>query len=159
MLASLLLFGVVAVGKAPAELTPLSHVSAWWMTTKTPKWDDYRGKVLIVHTYPSFCCGWDQSVKLVRGVLDKWPGRVAALTINYGTLSNHRSEFDEARKGIKIDWPVGVDPESQFADKFFPGESVRYTFTLIDKKGNRSLKVIEDMDKLAENVEALLKKN
>lgn len=138
---------------------PLNLVGSWWTVQKAPKWEDFQGKVLIVHFYPSFCCGWDHSAKLVRSTLDKYPGKVNAITINYGNFSGSRREFEEASKGIKIDWPLGIDPQDKFVSQFYPNDSTRYTFTLFDKKGKRLAKPIENMDDLPKAVAKLVGEN
>jgi len=156
MIASLVLAG--AMLKVPESLTSLSLIDKWWIAKKAPKWEDYKGKVVIVHFYPSFCCGWDESMKHVRTALDKWPGKVAAVSVVYGTLAteNAKKEFEESIHGIKVDWPVGLDHDEKFSGKFYPGETPRYTYAILDRKGNRLPDVVASMDQLPKYVEKAL---
>ncbi len=138
---------------------PFALIESWWTVEKAPKWEDFKGKVLIVHFYPSFCCGWDQSAKLVRSMLDKYPGRVKAVTINYGNFSTSRREYEEASHDIKIDWPLGIDSHDKFVSQFYPNDSTRYTFTVFDKSGQRMTQPIENFEDLPKVVEKLVQKS
>lgn len=156
MIASLVMASLIT--QAPQPLIPFADIKKWWTVSKAPKWEDYKGKVVIVHFYPSFCCGFDVSVKHIREALDKWPGKVAAVSVVYGILANDsgKKEFDESIKNIKVDWPVGLDPDDKFSGKFYPNDSPKYTYAIIDRKGNRMPDVVPTIDQLPKYVEKAL---
>lgn len=155
MISSFVLAQAVLIAQ---ERPSLSDMKTWWQVSKAPKWEDYKGKVVIFHTYPSFCCGWHESMVAVKKELERHPKDVRAISFVYGFMAT-REAFNEEAKNLKISWPIGVDADESFAKKFFPNDMPRYTFTLFDRKGKRLDVVVSSFDQLGKEVDKILAAN
>lgn len=118
----------------------------------------WAGKVVLVMSYPTFCCGFDFAAKIAKETKDKYKDRgLAVLGVFYGTYDEEqRKSWDEVTKSIKIDWPILYDKDSKIIKAIYPNESTQYTFCFIDRKGQVRVFKMNDLKDVVPCAEKLL---
>ena len=117
-----------------------------------------KGKVVLVHFSPSFCCGYDFTAKMVHKALQRYGSQgLTAFGVVSGTLDAEQIKiWNEVRPQVPVSWPVGVDNDGMTRKALFPkvGE-VEYSFCFIDRQGRLrkfAFKKLDDMFPVAEKL-------
>jgi len=150
---------VAAAVLAQLPQTPPPLEVAHWLNTSHPvKWSDYKGKVVVVHTYPGFCCGYDFSAKILKKTVDKYPGKVAVVGVCYTEFDNEQKKiWEEVKTQVKVDWPIALDEDGKFTERLFPQNDMpRWSYVFIDGKGHRRDIKLERLEQVDEIVKKLV---
>jgi hypothetical protein len=94
---------------------------------------------------------------LLRKTLDQFPGKVAVIGISTGEYDKTEQEaWKDAKKNVKIDWPIGLDEKSTFADKLYAPEAPRWSYLFVDKSGRLRNERMNNMDEVSKIVKRLV---
>lgn len=141
-----------------SQTPPPLQVERWLNTSHPVKWSDYKGKVVVIHSSPGFCCGYDFSAALLKKTLEHYLGQVAVVGVSYVEFNKEQKEiWDEVKTRVKIDWPVALDENGKYIERLFPDENMpRWSYVFIDRKGHRRDIKLERLNQVEEIVKKLV---
>ncbi|MBS1721614.1 MAG: redoxin domain-containing protein [Armatimonadetes bacterium] len=143
---------------APAPRLDLDH----WMNTPNGRSVDpqsYKGKVVLLHIHPSFCCGYEFTQKMAEKVLEKH-GHDGLIVIGINSGKYEQEQLDQLAQVTRtspIRWPLGYDSSGRVMEALYPGEELRYSFSFIDRRGllrKFKLRQLDDVYGLADRLVA-----
>ena len=121
---------------------------------ETLRLSDYRGKVLILSMWATWCPGCIDEMPVLETIQNEYPGEAAVLAVNAGEYEQDVAAFME-EAGYTFD--VALDPEGVMLMDTFPSDYIPYLVVL----DGRGYKVFDQVgsnkglhDKLAEVIKA-----
>jgi len=143
----------------PPRTFPTVRASTWMDGAAPFDIRSVRGKVVLVHFTPTFCCGYDYAAKMVHQALVRFGDKgLTAFGVFSGTLDSEQAKiWTEVKPEVPVTWPVLVDQDGATAKALFPGEGeVRYSFSFIDRKGKYRKFKFQKLDEVFPVAESLL---
>ncbi|MBS1714343.1 MAG: redoxin domain-containing protein [Armatimonadetes bacterium] len=147
------------VPAGPPVPFPVLRAESWMGAADPFNVRNAKGKVVLVHFTPTFCCGYDHAAKLVRQALDRYGRKgLTAFGVFSGTLDGEQTRiWTDVQRHVPVNWPVMVDKDGATTKALFPTEGeVQYSFSFIDRKGSYRKFRFEKLDDVFPAIEKLL---